>query len=1120
MKRAVLFLFLVSSGLCAQVTDNFTDGDFSSNPTWTGMDTCFVINEALQLQLNASAGGMAYLSLPIVAEQTKEWRFWIREAFSPSGNNYTDVYLSSNVAELLNATQGYFLRFGESGSNDAIELFRKDGSEEVSICKGEPSSIATSFSVAVKVLCDADGNWSLLTDYIGNGQYTIEASGTDDTYPRNGFFGFMPKYTTSNATKFFFDDVYVGPQILDIYPPLLQRIEIIDNQNLRLVFDEALDETSALEVGHFFVNEGVGNPSQVSFDGNPAKLKLVFDTPFSNGVNYVLFYNNIMDLSGNVTPEGQILFSFYEAAENDIVINEIMADPSPAVGLPEWEYVELYNVTDLSINLEGWTIALGSNIKTIENKIINPHSYLILCHANAVAEMSQFGDCYGFSSFSITNSGTHLILADSTQTVISELAFDLSWYQDPDKDDGGWALEQITSLNPCAGSNNWKASINEIGGTPGSLNSVDDPTTSIPKISQIIVVSNDSLLLRFDQLMDVSSIETPEFYHIEEMWLSPFLATYIDSIDCVGLKFIEELTVGKTLTLSLSSSITNCIGISVVQGESASFVLPISASEYDIVINEIMADPSPVVGLPEWEYVELYNTTEYDIILTSWAMQIGSDDVFFDDQIIQANSYLIVCHEDAVEDLSAFGDCVGFGSFSIGNSSSSIVLINSEGLVISRVNFALSWYHDTEKSKGGWSVEQIDPESPCAEVNNWTASTNYLGGTPGMLNSVNDINDFPPTVDRVSLFSNTIVQIWFDQFMNTASLVNTGNYVVAETEMRPIEANVNPMDKRFVELIFSHGFEEGMVYTLLVSGVANCVGTEIETNTEIKFGLPNEVEAKDILISEILFDPIAPGVDYVELYNNSDKTFDLSSMMLGLVKQTFPNPPDTTLKEISAESRLFLPYAYVLLSTNSNVVGAQYETVTDNFVEMSSFPQYSANGGNAILLSKEGVLIDGMYFSEKMHYPLIKTTKGVSLERVSFGATSADSWHSAAESVHFGTPGYENSMALSPLYHSGAVGISPEIFSPDGDAYNDVAIISYKLDEEGTMNVYIYNVDGQIIRHLANGELVGQEGSLVWNGLDEAGNRVPVGVYIIVTEVFNFNGTVKTYKNTIVAATK
>ena len=448
-------------------------------------------------------------------------------------------------------------------------------------------------------------------------------------------------------------------------------------------------------------------------------------------------------------------------------------------------------------------------------------------------------------------------------------------------------------------------------------------------------------------------------------------------------------------------------------------------------------------------------------------------------------------------------------------------LISKQGVAISHVNFSNTWYHDADKDDGGWSVEQIDPQNPCAGANNWTASVDASGGTPGRINSVNAVNDIAPVVERISMFSNYIVQLWFDQQMEPVTLMETQNYLVENTDEHPQEANINPNDPTFVELVFDHGFEEGVVYTLIINDVANCIGNPIQSDTRVQFGIPNPIAEGDILINEIMFDPIAPGVDYVELYNPTDKTFDLSELMLGVIKETFPNPADTTLKEITSDSRLLLPQSYVLLSINSQIVGEQYDCATDNFVQMESFPSYANAGGTAVVMSKSGVVIDYMYFSEKMHYPLLKVTKGVALERVSFNQPSMDAnnWHSAAESVHFGTPGYVNSMMQSAEPSEDAVSVSPEVFSPDGDGFDDDCFINYHFDEAGyTMNVYIFNVAGQLIKHLAKGELVGQEGSVIWNGTDNNNNRVPIGVYVVITEVFNLDGVVKKYKNAAVVA--
>jgi len=859
MKRILLLLFLLPVSLFAQVTDDFSDGDFTQNPTWSGTTEHYIVNSNHQLQLNAESEGSAYLALPINEYESMEWQFWIREAFAPSGNNYTDVWLSADNADLSQATQGYFLRFGEGGSSDAITLFRKDADGQQQICRGTEGAIAASFAVSVKVNCDREGNWMLQTCYDNSGIYLIEAQGVDETHSHGGFFGFWSKFTSSNAKKFYFDDIYVGPRIADHEPPQLLTCEVLDLTHLQLAFNEALDETSALNPSHYSVDNGLGSPWSVAFGNNLAQVVLEFEREIGNGVNYTLTVSGVKDLWNNTMEPTSMAFSIYEASEYDIVINEIMADPNPVVGLPEWEYVELYNTTEFGIDLKDWQIHIGSNENTFGNFVLAPHGYVILCHNDAVSELRQYGDC------------------------------------------------------------------------------------------------------------------------------------------------------------------------------------------------------------------------------------------------------------------------IGFGSFSVGNTSSALYLYNKSGVLISRVSFSSTWYHDPDKDNGGWSVEQIDPLNPCAGASNWTASMDASGGTPGRINSVNGENNVQPKVERVSLFGNQIVQLWFDQQMDPAELLETQHFFVEETGEHPQQTVVNPMDGTYVELHFDQGFAEGIVYTLVINGVTNCVGTAIEADTRVKFGIPNEIAEGEILINEILFDPIAPGVDYVELYNNTDKTFDLSTLMLGVIKESFPNPADATLKEIIADSRLFLPHTYVLLSTNSEIVGQQYDCPTDNFIQMASFPSYANAGGTAVLIGKDGTLVDAVYYSEKMHYPLLKITKGVSLERVAFDHPSMDpnNWHSAAEQVHFGTPGYENSMMQSAEPSNDEISISPDIFSPDGDGYDDACFINYHFDEAGyTMNIYIFNVAGQLVRHLAKGELVGQEGSALWNGLDDNGNRVPIGVYVVVTEVFNFDGKVKKFKNAAVVGTR
>ena len=853
----LLFLFL-PLWVFAQVTDDFSDGDFTTNPTWIGTDTSFTVNANKQLQSSANSAGEAWLStaLRFARNDETEWRFWIRENFSPSTNNYAEVWLAADTEDLARAN-GYFLRFGAAGSQDAIELYRKEDAAETLICKGFDATIASAFKVSVKVNRDKDGRWTVQTDYDNIGSYSVEAEATDDHEISDGYFGFYLKFTASNAKKFYFDDIYVGPKIIDTEPPGLLSLEVLNANCILLNFSESLSET-ALDQWHYQLND---EPDTVWFDQRPSRVCLGFNEPLPENTNLQLTIIGISDLAGNVMPETTWDFSVYKALENDVVINEIMADPTPVVGLPEWEYLELFNTTALTIDLKDWTLSIGNTNKTFPSVQIEPQGYLILCKDDAVPELSNYGSTCGFSSFSIANAGAVLRLFSPETTLVSEVSF------------------------------------------------------------------NDT------------------------------------------------------------------------------------------------------------------------------------------------------------------------------------------------------WYHDPEKKNGGWSLEQIDPFNPCAGTANWSASTDASGGTPGRENAINAPNEITPSVARVSMVGDDIVLLWFDQQMNRASLDNRLNYLVEDLNINPIEAICNPVDASSVEVLFDYHFEEGEVYTLLLNGMESCSGHPVAPDTKVRFGIPNEVGANEVLINEILFDPISPGVDYLELYNVSQKTFDLSELKIGVIKESFPNPADTTLKPITEDSRLFLPQSYLLLSTDAFTVGRQYDCEIADYVDMESFPSYPNAGAVALLMSRQGVVVDQMAYSEKMHYPLLKETKGVSLERVSWEVPSdqSDNWHSAVEAVHFGTPGYANSMmaAKQDDANENAIRIEPSVFSPDGDGFDDNCLISIKLDHLGnTMNAYLYNVEGQLVRHLVKGELMGRESSFVWNGLDGRGNRVPLGVYVVVAEVFDMEGMVRKYKKAVVVASR
>ena len=251
---SVIFLFF--PGLTqAQVEDNFADGDFTNNPTWTGTASAFKVNGNQELQLNNSSAGSSYLSTPFsaVAIDNYEWSVWIKLSFAPSANNYARIYLISDHSDLTQPLNGYYLQLGEAGNNDAIELFRQAGSSATSVCRAATGGIASAFAIRIRVKRDAGGLWQLLVDHSGGSSFVQEATGIDQTIVQSSFFGVSCLYTVSNDTKFFFDDFSIvaptngsGSNIpVDVTPPRLEAQEILSDQTLTLSFSESLERTSA-----------------------------------------------------------------------------------------------------------------------------------------------------------------------------------------------------------------------------------------------------------------------------------------------------------------------------------------------------------------------------------------------------------------------------------------------------------------------------------------------------------------------------------------------------------------------------------------------------------------------------------------------------------------------------------------------------------------------------------------------------------------------------------------------------------------------------------------------------------------------------------------------------------
>ncbi len=547
------------------------------------------------------------------------------------------------------------------------------------------------------------------------------------------------------------------------------------------------------------------------------------------------------------------------------------------------------------------------------------------------------------------------------------------------------------------------------------------------------------------------------------------------------------------------------------------------ANRYDIVIDELMADPAPQVGLPNNEWIELRNTSSTAFNLLGWRIgDANGQSGTMPSYNLLPDSFVIVCTASAVAAMSAYGPTISVTSFpSLDNTGDVIYLRSPQNKIIHAVSYTDGWYQNELKKDGGWTLEMIDPKNPCSGSVNWKASTDIKGGTPGKKNSVSAVNPdaTAPQLLRAYATDSVNISLVFDEPLDSLKAATVANYNISDGIGIPQSATVVAPTFEKVNLRLNTPLNRNKVYTVTVSAVADCMNNTIGNKNIARVGLSEVADSLNIVINEILFNPKPNGTDYVEIYNRGNKIIDL--------KQTYIANRNSTgvisnIKQLSADNYLFFPQDFMVITEDPAIVKRDFITKNrDAFVTVASMPSYNDDEGDVIILNAQGNITDELKYNEKWHFKLIDNREGVALERIDYNAATqnSDNWHSAATSAGYGTPTYKNSQYRIDLHIQGEITVTPEIVSPDNDGMDDFATIDYSFPSSGYVaNITIFDAAGRIIRYLQRNALCGIKGNFRWDGLGEKNQRLPVGIYIIYTEVFNLDGKKKQFKHTIVLA--
>ena len=527
----------------------------------------------------------------------------------------------------------------------------------------------------------------------------------------------------------------------------------------------------------------------------------------------------------------------------------------------------------------------------------------------------------------------------------------------------------------------------------------------------------------------------------------------------------------------------------------------------ELVITEIMADPTPSHGLPEREYLEIFNRSSDTLTVKGILLIVGPDTAYLTDGLIVPGERMILCSTGSRTDLLPYSRVMAVKSFpSLNDAGEVMALRNPDGSLIHAVSYVPEFLGDGPRSGGGWAAELTDTGNPFNEPFAWAPSSDPSGGTPGKVNSVvmTVADTRCPRVIAVWPTSPGTVAVLFAE---TVMLAGAGPWQANGMETMPAVSG-DPGD-RIALTGLREALAQGEIITLLITPQVTDFAGNAPCYNQIRTGLPSDPMPGDIMFNELLPEPAGEGSEYLELFNNSDKVFDLSRIYLA-------GSSTAAATAFTGIHRLLLPGGYVALTTGKENLSERYPcSDEESLFRADRLPALPDEEGRLILYDRNMNVIDRVDYSTAMHMIFLSGTEGVALEKVSpaYPSDVSSNWHSATATCNYGTPGALNSVLIEQAAAEEGLTLSQGRISPDGDGFEDLISVGvFPGGEENIISVTVFSDRGYPVRRLAERATAGAGTHFVWDGLSDSGARLPAGLYMIMAESCSTSGVSRRWK--------
>jgi hypothetical protein len=552
-----------------------------------------------------------------------------------------------------------------------------------------------------------------------------------------------------------------------------------------------------------------------------------------------------------------------------------------------------------------------------------------------------------------------------------------------------------------------------------------------------------------------------------------------------------------------------------------------------VAVNEVMY--APASGESEW--IEMRNNSTQPIDIRNWKITNRNPSPSYMlttvSRRIDPDSFLVVTKDTALLRAkypvltTSILQSSSLPTFYFNNTGDAVVLYDSRGAVMDSMHYLPSW-----GGSGGRSLERIESLLGSLDSLNWGSSADSMGATPGRLNS-NSPLEHDLAVKRVQSVLNTntnheIRAIIVNVGKQSASAFSATLYIDANQDSvaQPSEfvdrtqlaVTLLPRDSVIVPFRLGSPQSGKVLYIVEVE-----YPLDERMRNNVGFGgstLP--FAPQSVIINEIMYEPRSEQAEWVELFNPGDRPVDVRGWLISDQRNADGKANEFT---ITKNVLILPPGAYLVVASDSSIYHAYPELRETASVVVLNRSSLSLNntGDDVVVSDLARTIIDSVRYTPSWHNPDLSSTTGRSLERINPALSSTDprNWTSCAHASG-GTPGRTNSVYTVAAPSPATLAISPNPFSPDGDGFEDVSMLTYQLESPANLiRVRIYDSAGRLVRTLANGEPGGARGQLIWDGYTDHRERARMGAYIVLFEVMDAGGgTTRAIKGVVVVAAR